>query len=107
MAKELIHVVDSRGRLHCDNSECGHVLPEGTAVWGAHLIGYQCPKCGHDMLTLADYAASERLHRTVTWLNKWFGWLGREYDPVDPYWASEVSIRHHDGKIIVENEKDT
>lgn len=100
--KKLIHVDDGRGQLHCDNASCGHVLPPGAVTWGEHLIGYPCPKCGSDMLTQADYLASERISAIVTWINKWFGWLGTE--TVTDVHAS-ISIRHHDGKTIIKEEK--
>ncbi len=101
MPKVLIHIDDRRGRLHCDNPECGHDLQEGEVTWGEHLIGYPCPECGHNMLTREDFEASERFHRAVVWVNYWFGWLGSD-DPKD---YSAVIVRHHAGKTIVQPEK--
>jgi predicted RNA-binding Zn-ribbon protein involved in translation (DUF1610 family) len=102
--KELIHVLDNRSQLHCDEPACAHVLPEGHVTWGEHLIGYPCPRCGSNMLTREDYEASERLHRCVRWINKWFGWLGTEYKD-DSGAFTTVAFRHHAGKIIVEKEE--
>lgn len=100
--KELIHVSDDRGRLHCDNGECGHVLPAGAVTWGEHLIGYPCPRCSSDMLTRRDYEDSERIVMAARWVNKWFGWLGKEYDGSNA--ALEISVRNHDGKLIVKKD---
>lgn len=103
--RELIHIEDVRGALHCDNPACGHDLAEGEVTWGEHLIGYRCPKCGHDMLTRADFETSQRVHRAMLWINRWFGWLGKEYDPANPYWKSEVTLHYHDGRTNIKIER--
>jgi|SRR5665213_1464927 len=99
--KQLIHIDDYRSQLHCDNPACGYDLPEGSVTWGPHLIGYECPECGSDMLTQADYNGSERVMKTMRWINKWFGWLGHDYIPDDPHYES-VRIHYHDGKTVVD-----
>lgn len=103
--RELIHLDDHRGQLHCDNPKCGHDLAPGEVTWGEHLIGYPCPVCNHNMLTQADYEGSERVYRVAMWLNKWFGWLGGEYDPTNPKWKNEVTVHHHAGKTDVKIER--
>lgn len=100
--KKLIHSEDGRGQLHCDNPKCGHTLPEGAVTWGEHLIGYPCPECGSDMLTRADYTASERFIAAVAWINKWFGWLGTE--TVTDAHAS-ITVQHHAGRVIIGEKK--
>jgi hypothetical protein len=104
--KELIHIDTSDcGRLHCDNPECKYVLPEAQD-WGKHLIGYPCPKCGSDMLTERDYRDMEKMIKRIGWINKWFGPVfGREWNPKDPL-NKMVSVRHHDGHVILNERGD-
>ena len=74
--KKLIHDDDSDlGRLHCDNTECGYVLPE-PLPWSEALIGHSCPRCGDNMLTASDFKAVERMRSVVRGINKLFGWHG-------------------------------
>lgn len=104
MTKEIVHLEDHRGRLHCD--ACGHTLEEGDVTYGPHLIGYPCPECGNNMLTAIDYEAAERIHRMIAWINKWLGPIfGREYSPNDPTWNSAISIKHHAGTTEMKVEK--
>lgn len=86
-------------------------MPEGSLTWGRHLIGYPCPKCSSNMLTVEDYETSERVQRVLRWINAWsgwinawFGWMGKEYSPSDPEWKHTMSMRHHAGKVIVKEE---
>lgn len=102
--KELIHIEDHRACLHCDNGECGYIMPEGSVTWGPHLIGYPCPKCASNMLTAEDYATSDKMHRAFQWINKWFGWMGSEYSPDDPKWNARLAIRHRAGETIIRDE---
>lgn len=101
MVKELIHIdKDNVGRLCCDNPRCKHILPIAMA-WGPELIGFRCPKCNSDMLTVADYNATERIFYWIGWLNKWFGPLfGHEHKPNDPRYET-VHLQHHDGKTTI------
>ena len=97
MKRELIHIDPSGlGNLRCDNPRCGHVLSGQT--WGAHLIGYPCPKCDSNMLTRRDYEGVERVRARIRWLNRWFGWLGSKNLATDRR-AKRVSIHHHNGEI--------
>lgn len=98
MTKKLIwDDVSTVGKLHCDNPSCGHVLPE-SLPWGPQLMGYECPKCGSDMLTRQDYDLVERMQKWVNRLNRWFGWLGSETPPTN---ADTTQIRFREGKAII------
>jgi hypothetical protein len=99
--KKLIHFEDKRSCLCCDNPQCNYEAPPGKYTWGRHLIGTPCPQCGESLLTPRDYRDSARMIWTINWINRWFGWLGTEY-PKDGY---DVSIRHHDGQVIVRQER--
>lgn len=100
MARKLIHDDPSNvGRLHCD--ECGYDLPEAKPYdefASGFLIGYECPACGADMLTVRDWHDTMKMYRWVQRINKWFGWLGTEQPT-----ASAVAIRAkvHNGKLEI------
>lgn len=95
MTKQIFHQgLDERGRLHCDNPACGHILSLALP-WSDALIGFPCPKCGSDMLTRADFERSERFTRWIAWINKWFGWLGSE--PSDAKFS--MAVRHIPGGV--------
>jgi predicted RNA-binding Zn-ribbon protein involved in translation (DUF1610 family) len=95
MAKKIIwYDKDRAGQLHCDS--CHYDMPERT-VWGPHLLGTPCPKCGADMLTRSDFDKVERMWAWLDWLNKWFGWLGSETQPAGP----EVLIHIHDDTLTI------
>lgn len=96
--RRLIHFDRSdAGRLHCDNPECNLDLPRGAVVWGEHLIGYSCPRCGDNMLTRRDYEDTEKVFARIEWLNKWFSWLPWAVEKGDPR-LTAVSFKTHDGK---------
>lgn len=98
MPKILIDCnLDTLGALHCDNPRCGYDLPLGEQRWGPHLIGMPCPKCDSNMLTRRDFEGGEQLLRVAAFLNKWFGWLGK--DPKkNPEAFRRVALHHHNGK---------
>lgn len=102
--RKLIHVDPSNvGKLHCD--ECGYDLPEAKS-WdefsSGSLTGYECPACGADMLTFLDWHSTMKMFRWIEWINKWFGWMGKEQPGKT---AVAVSIKTHNGKLTIKERK--
>jgi hypothetical protein len=98
--KKLIFHVENFGKLHCDNPECGYDLPE-PEPFAEELIGFRCPMCGSDMLTRKDYRIAARIVGVVNFINRWFGWLGKEAPPPSTI-KTRVIIRG--GKLDIRNE---
>lgn len=67
-------------------------------------IGYECPKCGADMLTESDYKVGARIQRVMIFL-KWIG-LAKRADRNDQPGEGEVLVRahHHNGVTTIQEE---
>lgn len=103
MKRKLVHFDrNEAGNLHCD--DCGYDLP-GTVVWCRALIGTPCPQCGANMLTARDYESTERMFKSLDWLNRWFGWLPflSTANPAHPKLRS-VGIKIHDSTVEIDAE---
>lgn len=101
MRKKIFHATDDRGRLRCDNLECGYVLPKAQP-WGESLIGFSCPCCGDDMLTREDFERSEKFARRIAWINRWFGWLGTKEPPANGH---TISVRHNPSGVEIKTSR--
>lgn len=101
--RRLIHFNrNDAGRLHCDNTQCNHVLDRGAVEWGVHLVGMPCPKCGESLLTFEDYIHTERLFQVIEWINAHFSWLPWARHRNDPELCT-VSMRTHAGKLEIDS----
>lgn len=69
--------------IKCDNPKCNFkndaVKLEDYKYW----LNKPCPKCGHNLLTKADYRCIERLVRKVRRLNKLFSLFHIESDELN------------------------
>lgn len=62
----------------CDNQACDYKIKNETGDYNSdtsQYINMPCPLCGENLLTQKDYDDSEKLRKTINWVNKWFGWL--------------------------------
>jgi hypothetical protein len=96
--RKLIWMDTSKvGLLHCD--VCTLDLPEPLSFdefASGKLIGFKCPRCYANMLTERDWKDTMRFFRVMTWINKWFGWLGWKEPPAR---AKTIEIKHHAGRV--------
>lgn len=76
--KKIIFIEDHASELTCDNPLCDYKAVPGEYTFGPHLVGLPCPKCGESLLTQEDFTMHVRLVAVIDWLNRWFGWLGKE-----------------------------
>lgn len=104
MPKLVIHFDRKQaGALHCD--ACQHDLPEPVEFTPA-LIGFPCPQCGANMLTKEDYDKTDRLFRTLDWINKWFGPIfGSEPTPELLANAPRIGVKIHGDEVTIRRER--
>lgn len=101
--KKIIHVVDHAGELKCDAPTCDYVAPAGLYVFGAHLIGTPCPKCGASLLTKQDYDIMTKIKAGVDFINRLGAklGLGTEEPPTKGDGTCSVSVSPVNGKIEI------
>lgn len=62
----------------CDNNtSCDFKIKNPTGDINEDISGFlnmPCPQCGTNLLTQADYIASEKIRKVVNRINKWFSW---------------------------------
>lgn len=102
MKKVIYGDMERFGKLHCDAPQCGYDLPE-PLPFTEELIGFRCPMCGSDMMTEIDYRNAARVLKIINWINKWFGWMGKEEEPPG---LGETRIWIRDGGIEIKEIKD-
>lgn len=101
--KKIIYIDDHAGELKCDAPTCDYVAPAGLYVFGAHLIGTPCPKCGASLLTQQDYDIHVALRKGVDWVNtigNALG-LGSEVPPTEVDDTHSISVRPVKGKLEI------
>ena len=88
--------------LVCDNEACDFKIKNETGEFDADIEQYlnmPCPKCGKNLLTEEDYINSQKLSKTIKWVNKWFGWMSIFYPKQKVYGESCIHI-HKGFKIF-------
>ena len=101
--KKLIHIDDHSSELICDSPTCDFVAAPGAYVFGPHLIGMPCPKCGDNLLTEIDYKNQMKSIKFIEWIN-WFGnllGLGSEVPPTN---GEKISVRSVNGEFVIKQE---
>ena len=77
--RTIIDVENTTDGVQCDNCDYKEEYEvDFSASYQKGLKKYlnkPCPKCGANLLTKKDYTDAVQLMKTITWLNKWFGWL--------------------------------
>ena len=71
--------VSQEDLIVCDNEACDYKIKNEGGDFNVETkqyINMPCPKCGENLLTQEDYDMSERVRKTINWVNRWFGWLG-------------------------------
>lgn len=58
----------SEDTLKCDNENCDYVVSVPMAEWSG-WIDKPCPKCGENLLTLADYHNAENVMAMADFIN--------------------------------------
>ena len=88
----------------CDNPNCDYTFPytgESSKLLLA-FVNMPCPKCGDVLLTPEDYLISERLIKSVNWINKWFSWLTIFFSKEK---NTTFGVHVHNGVKIIEPKK--
>jgi len=73
------------GGIKCDAVGCGFRDDGVKFSEYSHYVGMPCPNCGANLLTQEAHDHAMKYIKMATFLNKWFGWMGRDdgtYDAV-------------------------
>lgn len=82
MKKKLIHI-NQDDFLKCDNNYCGFFLKKkDKSRTHESYINELCPKCSSNLLTKDDFIRHRKVLRYISFLNRWFGWLGTYPDDI-------------------------